>query len=67
MKETTIRLLTTETPDATGYSIQNNTIQIELSKEDLEKFEQDARHLGIDNLEALAHGITTMIKHGFST
>ena len=68
MKEITIQLQITESANGSGWSFSDdNTIQIELSKKDYEKFEQNAKRLGINILDALGNGITTLIKHGFST
>jgi len=63
MREITIQLLTTESPEATGYSIpDNNTVNIELDQETYSKFERDAKRFGMDLLDALGHGVTSLIK-----
>ena len=68
MKEITIQLQITESANGSGWSFSDdNTVQIELSQKDYEKFERNAKRLGIDILDALGHGITTLIKHGFLT
>jgi len=68
MKKITIQLQTIESANGSGWSFSDdNTVQIELDQETYETYENNAKRLGINILDALGHGITTMIKHGFST
>ena len=65
MREITIRLLDSGSPEATGYSIPDKkTVQIELCQEDYDRFAQDAKRFGMNILDALGHGITALIKEG---
>ena len=67
MKEITIQLQITESANGSGWSFSDdNTLQIELDQETYETYENNAKRLGINILDALGNGITTMIKHGFS-
>ena len=63
MRKITIQLLTTGSPEATGYSIPDDkTVNIELDQEIYAKFEKDAKRFGMDLLDALGHGVTSLIK-----
>ena len=65
MREITIRLLTAQDKECTCYSIpDNNTVHIELSQESYDQFEQDAKRFGMDILDALGHGVQSLIKGG---
>jgi hypothetical protein len=68
IKDLTIRLLVTDADASSTFSTGlGNDIQLELTEEDYQKYEQKTKNLGINTNEALANGILTLIKHGFST
>jgi hypothetical protein len=63
MRKITIQLVTIQGNGIYGYSFpDDNTVKIEFPKEYYDRFEREAKRFGMDILEALGHGVQSLIK-----